>query len=193
MNKSINNKFGKLGIVVSFLLICTTTVYANHSRYTKRASSITVSDVITAQNQWANGVVAIGRAYINHQNYNRVAQKMLNKLYAYNYKRGIVLFKPTKAKQIPFRNTTESALSYFVGDNANFKEDKGFAIQPWVKVVFYNNEMYFHKDLAIVMGEYIFTSKSGSTAKVEYTFGYIKTQHGDIKIVLHHSSLPFAQ
>ena len=192
MQEVIKRKFQKLSIVVSLLLICTTTVYANHARYTKRESSITVSDVIKAQNQWANGVVAIGRAYINHQNYNRVAQKMLHKLYAYNYKSGIVLFKPTKAKEIPFRNTKESALSYFVGDNAKFKEDKGFALQPWVKVVFYNDEMYFHKNLAIVMGEYIFTSKNGSSAKVEYTFGYVKTKNGAVKIVLHHSSLPFA-
>lgn len=187
MIKIIKSKFKKLGIVASLLLICTTQLYA------KQEPSITVSDVIKAQNQWAKGVIAIGKAYINHQNYNRVAQKMLNELYAYNYENGIVLFKPTKAKQIPFRHTTESALSYFMGDNMNFKEDKGFALQPWVKVVFYNSEMYFHKDLAIVMGQYIFTAKNGSTAKVEYTFGYIKTKSGKVKIVLHHSSLPFAQ
>ena len=42
------------------------------------------------------------------------------------------------------------------------------------------------------MGNYYFTDKNGKTVKVEYSFGYIKDNNGDLKINLHHSSFPYA-
>ncbi len=41
------------------------------------------------------------------------------------------------------------------------------------------------------MGNYFFTDSSNNEIKVEYTFVYIKRGDGDIKIILHHSSLPY--
>ncbi|MDA0912069.1 MAG: hypothetical protein O2809_11050 [Proteobacteria bacterium] len=73
-----------------------------------------------------------------------------------------------------------------------FKEDKGFALQPWTKVVFHNDEMYFHGDMAIAMGTYDFTDTKGKVTTVEYTFAYVKMPNGQLKIVLHHSSAPFS-
>ena len=40
------------------------------------------------------------------------------------------------------------------------------------------------------MGEYYFTGTDSSVTKVEYTFGYKKDAEGNLKIVVHHSSLP---
>lgn len=152
---------------------------------------ISVADVMKAQDAWAAGLVEIGKVYSDNGDYQKVAKKLINELYAYNYEKGIVLFKPTKASEVPFRKTKESALSYFVGDNAKFSEDKGFAIHPWSKVVFHNDEMYFHKNMAIAMGTYDFFDMKGNKTTVEYTFGYIETPNGQVKIVLHHSSLPY--
>ena len=47
-----------------------------------------------------------------------------------------VLFKPTKASEVPIRHDYDQAVSYFVGaaaagDDIGIKEDKGFAINPW--------------------------------------------------------------
>ena len=47
-----------------------------------------------------------------------------------------VLFKPTKASEVPIRHDYDQAVSYFVGaaaagDEIGIKEDKGFAINPW--------------------------------------------------------------
>ncbi|CAE7532287.1 unnamed protein product, partial [Symbiodinium pilosum] len=43
------------------------------------------------------------------------------------------------------------------------------------------------------MGNYYFTScDDGSKTKVEYTFGYKKNADGNVRIFLHHSSVPFA-
>ena len=41
------------------------------------------------------------------------------------------------------------------------------------------------------MGEYYFTGTDSSETKVEYPFGYKKDAEGNLKIVVHHSSLPY--
>jgi hypothetical protein len=41
------------------------------------------------------------------------------------------------------------------------------------------------------MGWVSFTDKYNTVVKVDKTFGYAKDQNGNLKIVLHHSSLPF--
>jgi len=43
----------------------------------------------------------------------------------------------------------------------------------------------------LAMGNYFFTDSSGTAVKVEYTFGYIRGNNGNLKINLHHSSLPY--
>ena len=157
-----------------------------------KISPITLKDVYNAQHEWASGLINIGKVYTNKGNYKKTASELIDQLYAYNYGKGTVLFKPTKAKYKPFRNTKDGALSYFVDHNKKFSEDKGFALAPWKKVVFHNNEIYLHGDIAIAMGEYFFTDTKGSITKAEFTFGYIKNKKGELKIVLHHSSFPFS-
>ena len=44
----------------------------------------------------------------------------------------------------------------------------------------------------MAMGNYFFTTTEGDEVKVEYSFGYAPDENGDLKIVLHHSSLPFS-
>ncbi|SME88779.1 hypothetical protein [Desulfovibrio gilichinskyi] len=154
-------------------------------------ATITVAEVENAQKQWADMLIEVGKIHSEKGDYKAAAQNLINQLYAYNYEKGVVLFKPTKAKIHPYRKTVEGALSYFVGENPEFSEDTGFALAPWVDIKFKNDEMYMHGDMAIAMGEYFFTDAKGNMAKVEYTFGYIKDANGALKIVLHHSSLPY--
>ncbi|MCP4179114.1 MAG: hypothetical protein GY756_15245 [bacterium] len=152
-------------------------------------AGITKSEVIKAQDEWASGIVAIGKAFTKDKNYTEVASNLIDNLY--NYQAGEVLFNPTKTSKITFRKTKVGALSYFVGHNKNYPEDKGFALQPWTKVKFDNAGIYIHGNVAMAMGEYFFTPKVGEPVKVDYTFGYIKNKLGKVKIVLHHSSLPY--
>ena len=107
------------------------------------------------------------------------------------YHTGQVLFKPTKAADVRFRMTKEGAVSYFIGHNKNFPEDKGFALQPWTAVRFKNAGVYINGDVAVAMGKYFFTPLKGNVVKVEYAFGYVKGRDGKLKIFLHHSSLPY--
>ena len=41
------------------------------------------------------------------------------------------------------------------------------------------------------MGNYFFEDESGQLLKVEYTFGFVKINKDEIRINLHHSSLPY--
>ena len=122
---------------------------------------ITKEDIEEIQKKWGDGIVAIGNAYLNGKDYKCVALNFIENLYA--YEDGEVLFKPTKVTKKQFRITEEGALSYFVGGNEAFPEDKGFALQPWIKVRFENVGMYFHGDYAIAMGNYYFTSKQNKS------------------------------
>ena len=115
----------------------------------------------------------------------------INKMY--DYENGIVQFKPTKASDFQFRGDVKAALSYFIGSDSDFNEDKGFALNPWVKVDFENNSINIINDIAIAMGNYFFTDNDGGKTKVEYSFVYKKNDIGDLKIILHHSSLPYSK
>ena len=82
-------------------------------------------------------------------------------------------------------------MSYFIaGENRVCDEDTGFAIQPWTKVRFENAGFILEENRAIAMGNYFFTGLDGNEVKVEFTFGYTLIA-GELKIDLHHSSLPY--
>ena len=152
------------------------------------STAIREEDVLSIQKEWADSIISIGKIFLDKGNYRLEAEKTLKKLYAFDISN--VLFKPTFASQNQFRNSFEDALSYFIG--GNIEEDNGFAIKPWFKIRFSENKIVISHDSAIAMGNYYFTSvedKKNET-KVEYTFGYIKDKKGNLRINLHHSSIP---
>jgi hypothetical protein len=149
----------------------------------QECTKITKDEINAAQKAWAEGIVNIGKA----DDSKKAALDHLNTLYGYNI--GTVLFKPTKASADQFRETKDEALSYFVG--GEIKEDSGFALAPYTKVRFDNDDVIIDCDSALAMGNYYFTTTEGQEIKVEYSFGYVKDDKGDLKINLHHSSLPY--
>lgn len=174
----------KMATLISSPVIIATVVFSEEGAITKQ-------EIAQAQKIWGGGVVAIGNAYSKGEDYKKVAEELVDSLYL--YQSGPVLFCPTKASKKQFRLTREGAVSYFVGDDRNYPEDKGFALQPWTKVRFENAETYIHGDYAVAMGNYFFTPEEGEEVKVEYTFGYIKDKDGKLKINLHHSALPYVK
>ena len=144
--------------------------------------------ILQYQNKWASGIVEIGKTKNNFKESVTVTTKFINELY--DFENGNVQFKPTKASEKQFRNDFESALSYFIGNNPSFSEDSGFALNPWVNVEFKNESINVYGDIGMAMGNYFFTDENGDITKVEYSFVYKRI--GDtVKIVLHHSSLPY--
>jgi hypothetical protein len=152
-------------------------------------TTIQKNDIIEAQKLWGDAIVKIGQAFREKKVVKTLAENAVGEFYGYGL--GPVLFKPTKASEKQFRLTFESAVSYFVGSNPNFPEDKGFALQPWKSVRFENAGFVISPDIAFAMGNYFFTDYDGVETKVEYTLGYQRAQNGKLKIVLHHSSIPY--
>jgi len=146
------------------------------------------SEVEAVQQRWGEGIVHIGAASAWEESYAR-AQTLARELYKWD--EPAVLFAPTKAAQIPFRRTFEGAVSYFVGNNPSFPEDKGFALLRCASVRFENLDIVCHGDVATAMGHYFFGQADGTELKVEYSFVYVRDASGALKIQLHHSALPF--
>ena len=149
---------------------------------------LTVADVEKAQQAWGQGIVDIAAAHNAGEDYVQRARNHVESLYSYDI--GTVLFKPTLAAREQFRPNFEGALSYFVGGNSEYSEDKGFAIKGWTKVRFENQDVIINGTTALTMGNYFFTSPNGEEVKVEFSFGYIVDANGAVRINLHHSSIP---
>ena len=149
---------------------------------------VSVSDIDSVQKAWGDGIVAIASAHSNGEDYVSIARNHVETLYAYGLTN--VLFKPTLAAVEQFRPNFESALSYFVASNNECPEDKGFAIKGWTNVRFENADLILGDSTALAMGNYFFTTPEGDEVKVEYTFGYIVDSSGNLRINLHHSSMP---
>lgn len=186
MNLGISTiaKLGAATATALFLASCAGN-QAVHS--TGGSYGVSEADVVAAQMEWGQGIVDISTVHSNGGDYTSRARRHINSLYG--YAEGDVMFKPTLASEDQFRETFDEALSYFVGRQGT--EDGGFAIKGWTKVRWENNAVYTDSDSAMAMGNYYFTGPDGNETKVEYTFGYIVDGDGDLRINLHHSSLPF--
>ncbi|NCO02915.1 MAG: hypothetical protein GW903_01840 [Alphaproteobacteria bacterium] len=155
---------------------------------TSAHAEITEAKVLEAQAKWSAGIEHISKTFIEKGDYKKAAEEHIDTLYAYDISK--VLFKPTLASTDQFRETKEEALSYFVG--GIIPEDKGFAIKPWKKVRWGEQQIIVHGTEAIAMGNYFFTpADSDIETKVEFTFGYMMDENGNLRINAHHSSLPF--
>merc|ERR1719299_232932 len=143
-----------------------------------------------AQKAWGDGIVTIATAHTDEGDFVQAATDHINNLYAYGL--SPVLFKPTLAAEEQFRPTFDKALSYFVASNNACPEDAGFAIKGWTAVRFENAGIITAGSVGSAMGNYFFTTPEGGEVKVEYSFGYMLDADGNVRIVLHHSSMPYA-
>ncbi|MEL7109143.1 MAG: phosphoribosyl-AMP cyclohydrolase [Pseudomonadota bacterium] len=184
MNNSMKAALG--GVAAVAIAACASTAVADNSD--AAAAGITEADVVAAQTEWGNGIVAIAAVHTAEGDFEARAKEHIDTLYAYG--ETAVMFKPTLAAEDQFRETFDEALSYFIGTEGT--EDSGFAIKGWTNVRWESNGIYTDGDSATAMGNYFFTGPDGSETKVEYTFGYVLDDAGDLKINLHHSSLPYS-
>lgn len=156
--------------------------------YTSTEISKNIADI---QQKWGNSIIEIGKAYLDKKDYLKLTENFLDELYYFN--QGKVLFKPTKASHKQFRNKRNEFISYFIGHNKVSDEDKGFALEPWKDIYFQNFDFITYDDIVISMGNYLFTDYENKKTKVEYSFGYMFNQESKLKIIFHHSSIPYKQ
>ena len=148
---------------------------------------MTEQDIIKVQNSWSEGIIRMGQIANDRESLKIFVSDFLDRLYNFDDQ---VLFKPTKAKDIQFRNDKNSATSYFIaGDDRKCNEDSGFALSNWSKITFENSDIILGEEHALAMGNYTFENDN-TKIKVEFSFGYKKV-NDLIKINLHHSSIPY--
>ncbi len=158
------------------------------SAATKTTAELTEKEVTALKTAWGEGIVDIGKVHTNGGDYRAAATSHIEQFYAYGDRP--VLFKPTLASEDQFRGDFDAAHSDFVG--GNFSEDNGFASAPYTNVRWEPEGIVINGETAMTMGNYYFMTTDGTEVKVEYTFGVERMDDGDLKIVLHHSSVPFS-
>lgn len=152
--------------------------------------NITEQMVIDAQKKWAESLLKISKAHMDGGDYRKVASEELAE--GYNYSNGIVLFKPTLTTgEQTFRLDKEGALSYFVGGNAKYKDDSGFALKSWTGYKTKNAGIIINGTVAVTTGNIYLYDKDGKETVVDKTWGFKMDEFGKLKIFLHHSSLPY--
>ncbi len=155
-------------------------------------NNITQAEVITAQIGWCQALLKISSDYASggFVKAKTTAEAVIDQAYAYQF--GPVAFKPTLASgSQSFRPTRAGALAYFVGGDSAFPNDKGFALKSWRSCDVVNQVIQLTGGYATTMGNVSFTDAAGQTTTVDKTWSFMKEPDGSIRIVLHHSSLPF--
>lgn len=153
---------------------------------------ISEQDISEAISAWGSGILEISKGYEvgGFEQARDVADNMLDKLYGFHL--GPVLFKPTLSGGInTFRQTKLGALSYLVGHNSNYPGDTGFGIKYWRDVRPDMAAVFLDERVAMWMGWVTFTDKNDNVTKVDKSWGYKLDEDGELKIMLHHSSLPY--
>ena len=155
-------------------------------------SNVTEAEVQAAEEAWGKALIQISKDFDTGgiEKATQTANAVLDA--AYGYDMGTVLFKPTLTHgDQTFRTTREGALAYFVGGNKTFPNDSGFALKGWETYEYKNAGVLIDGDMAMTMGNVFLHDKKGQVTKVDKTWGFKKDAQGKLRIVLHHSSLPF--
>ena len=164
---------------------------------------ISKKDIRAAINAWTDALVSISQTF-KEQGFD-AAEDLAGDVIdgAYAYQLGAVAFKPTWAYgDTTFRTTRDGAISYFVGGNDNF-DDPGFAIgnkpdpvtgqrSSWDDAWFDRSVMRLDGNTATVQGLLYTKDEAGNLSYVDKTWAYQKDDDGTVRIVLHHSSTPYA-
>lgn len=154
---------------------------------------ITVAEVEAAQRAWGNALVAISTEADTNgiAAAKRMAEQVLDT--AYGYAMGPVLFKPTlTVAPQTFRTTRDGALAYFVGGDRSYPNDGGFALKHWRRFQIDNAGVIVTGNSAISMGNVTLWDDKGAMTRVDKTWGYVRGGDGKLRIILHHSSLPYS-
>ena len=154
--------------------------------------AIIEQELADARQIWGEALIAISKAF--EQEGVDAARVAANKVLdaAYGFELGPVLFKPTLAGgEQTFRTTRAGALAYFVGHSDEYPDDGGFGIKGWRSIDSETAASFIQGDVAMWMGWVLCTDKNGDVTKVDKSWGYKKDKKGTLRIVLHHSSLPY--
>lgn len=177
-----------LGAAAAAVLAATSVAHA-----TTVNQAVTEAEVLAAQQAWCNALVQISQTHRDKgvEAARALAEQVIDSAYAYQM--GAVLFKPTlTVAPQTFRTTREGALAYFVGGDAKFPKDSGFALKGWNGCQVKNAALFIAGNAATSMGNVMITGTDGAVTTVDKTWKFVKDDKGQLRIAVHHSSLPFS-
>lgn len=178
---------------IAFTAIAVSLVaYAASAQATTVNRAVTEAEVLAAQEAWCNALVSISQTYASEgqEAASALAKQVIDAAYAYQM--GVVLFKPTlTVAPQTFRTTREGALAYFVGGDSNYPNDSGFALKGWSACSATNAGIFISGNSATSMGNVMITGADGAVTTVDKTWKFVKDDAGNLRIAVHHSSLPF--
>lgn len=153
-------------------------------------SPITRDMIEQAQRDWVAALVSIGTAHTQSNAARDRALEVLNRYY--DFDGAGVVFKPTMASgDQTFRLTRDGAKAYFVGGNAEYPGDSGFALTGYTGGTSRVANHVAIGNVAIAMGQIDLVRPDGGIVTVDKTFGYRLANDGRLRIIAHHSSLPY--
>lgn len=156
-------------------------------------NNITEAEIKAAQDAWGNALIQISNDYQTGgiEKAKATASAVLDS--AYGYSSGPVLFKPTMAGgEKTFRINKAGALSYFVGQDQAYPADKGFALKNWKSYSYDNAAVYINGNIALTMGKVHLVDRDNKETIVDKSWAFRKGDDGKVRIVLHHSSIPYS-
>jgi hypothetical protein len=156
------------------------------------SAPITEPEVRAAEKAWGDALVTISRDYETGgiTKARATASAVLDA--AYGYDLGPVLFKPTLTRSPQtFRLTKAGALAYFVGHDPAYPNDTGFALKHWRAVEVKDVGIQINGDVANTMGKVVMRDRAGKLTTVDKTWVFKKDDQGVVRIIVHHSSLPY--
>lgn len=163
-----------------------------HANEHPARTQLTQQEVLAAQKAWGDALVQISTTHDNMgvAAARETAARVIDS--AYGYATTPVLFKPTlTVAPQTFRTTRDGAMAYFVGGDPNFPKDGGFALKGWRSYQIENAAVFIDGDVALTMGNVRLTDRNGAVTVVDKTWGFQRGDDGKLRIVLHHSSLPY--
>ena len=156
-----------------------------------KINEIAISD---ARQAWGKGLINISSTFDKEgiDKAKILADKTLDELYGFEF--GQILFKPTlSVGNQTFRKDKDGTLSYFIGHNSKYPSDNGFALKSWREFKSETSSLFIENNIAMWMGWVLLTNQNGEIFKVDKSWGYKRSSNGSLKIVLHHSSLPYRE
>lgn len=149
-------------------------------------------EISQARQSWGEGLIKISSTFDNEgiDKAKVIANIELDRLYGFEF--GPILFKPTlSGGSQTFRTDKEGTLSYFIGQNSKYQSDSGFALKSWKECNSETSSLFIENDIAMWMGWVSLTNQKGEVTKVDKSWGFKRGLDGSLKIILHHSSLPY--
>ncbi|MFC5708477.1 hypothetical protein [Aeromonas eucrenophila] len=183
--KRFSKKAGLVLILLAASGVLGATEIVNHN--------ITEAEIKAAQDGWGKALIQISDDYRagGIEKAKATATQVLDS--AYGYADGPVLFKPTLASgEQTFRLTKAGALAYFVGHDPAYPIDTGFALKNWKSYRYDNAAVYINGNMGLTMGTVHLVDRDNKEVDVDKTWGFRKGDDGKVRIVLHHSSLPYS-